>query len=258
MRRILPVAILLLFSFWASSEELSIAAAADLNFALKEIAQKYQQRTGNSLQLSFGSSGNFFVQIQNGAPFDIFFSADIDYPKKLEHAGLAEPCTLSRYAQGKIVLWVPSASTLDISRGLHVLLDPAVKKIAIANPQHAPYGRAAEEALKEAGVYERVKDKLVIGENISQTAQFVQTGNADVGIIALSLAMAPPMKSEGRFEEVRTDLYAPIDQGLVVLKSSKKKDAARSFLNYLRTDDAQQILRKYGFRLVNDPNVCGS
>jgi molybdate transport system substrate-binding protein len=237
---------------------LSVAAAADLNFALKEIAQKYQHETGNELKLSFGSSGNFVVQIQNGAPFDLFFSADISYPKKIEQAGLAEPCTLTRYAQGKIVLWVPAGSKLDLSRGLDVLLDPSVKKIAIANPQHAPYGRAAEEAIRKAGVYDRVKDKLVIGENISQTAQFVQTGNADIGIVALSLAMAPTMKSEGRSEEIRTDLYAPIDQGVVVLKSSKKKEAAKEFLNYLRKNETQQILRKYGFRVVKDPAVCGS
>jgi len=146
-----------------SAEELAVAAASDLNFALKEIAQQYQHDTGNTLRLSFGSSGNFLVQIQNGAPFDLFFSADVSYPQKLEQAGLAEPGTLYRYAIGKIVLWVPRDSKLDLGKGIEVLFDPSIKKIAIANPAHAPYGRAAEEALKKAGLYGRVKDKLVMG-----------------------------------------------------------------------------------------------
>jgi molybdate transport system substrate-binding protein len=240
-----------------SAEELSVAAASDLSFALKEIAQKYQHDTGNTLKLSFGSSGNFFVQIQNGAPFDIFFSADLDYPKKLEQAGLAEPCTLESYGSGKIVLWVPNHSQLDVSNGMKVLLDPAIRKIAIANPGHAPYGRAAEQALKKSGIYDEIKEKLVIGENISQTAQFVQTGNADIAIVALSLALSPTMKSDGRFVEISTDLYDPLTQALIVLKSSTKKGVVRTFLEYMQQIDVQQILRKYGFRPADRIGVCG-
>ncbi|MGZ4814916.1 MAG: molybdate ABC transporter substrate-binding protein [Terriglobales bacterium] len=246
MHRILLI-ITLLFSLAASAEDLAIAAAADLNFALKDIAQQYRRDTGNTLKLSFGSSGNFFVQIQNGAPFDIFFSADVAYPQKLEQAGLAEPGTLYRYAIGKIVLWVPNSSKLDLAKGINVLLDPAIKKIAIANPTHAPYGRAAEEALKKSGVYDSIKDKLVLGENISQTAQFVHTGNADIGIIAESLAVSPTMTSEGRFVAVNTNLYSPIQQAAVVLKTSGKKANAKDFLDYLKRPAIQQIMKNYGF-----------
>lgn len=249
------IAFCLLTPVSASAEELSVAAAADLNFAMKEIAAQYEKDTGNALTLSFGSSGNFYVQVQNGAPFDLFFSADAEYPKKLEQAGLTEPCTLYNYAQGSIVLWVPQNSKLDVSKGLQILLDPAIKKIAIANPQHAPYGRAAEQALKKVGIYERVKDKLVIGENISQTAQFVQTGNAEIGIIALSLAKAPT--ANGRYFEIPPETYQPLTQAAVILKTSKKKDAARKFLDYLRQPKALQIMRKYGFRLPPDYGVCG-
>ncbi len=248
MRKLLIIATLLA-TIGCSAEELAVAAAADLNFAMKEIAQQYQRDTGNTLRLSFGSSGNFFIQIQNGAPFDLFFSADIGYPQKLSQSGLGNPNTLYRYAVGKIVLWVPSKSKLDLARSLTVLLDSSVKKVAIANPAHAPYGRAAEEALKKAGVYDRLKDKLVMGENISQTAQFVETGNADVGIIAESLALSPTMKSEGRYAAVPTNLYTPIEQGAIVLKSSHKQALARQFLEYLKRPAAQQILARYGFSL---------
>lgn len=241
----------LLLPLSSAAEELAVAAAADLNFAMKEIAQQYQHDTGNTLKLSFGSSGNFFVQIQNGAPFDLFFSADSSYPEKLVQARLADPSSLYRYAVGTIVLWVPNSSKLDLRQGINVLLDPSIHKIAIANPAFAPYGRAAEQALKTAGIFDRVKDKLVLGENISQTAQFVQTGNADVGIIAESLALAPTMKSSGRYVEVSSQLYTPIQQAAVVLANFKKKAAAQQFLKYLQQAAARAILKRYGFTLPN-------
>ena len=245
--------ILALFaSFGCSAETISVAAAADLNFAMKDIAQQYQHDTGNTLQLSFGSSGNFFIQIQNGAPFDLFFSADIGYPQKLAQAGLAEPGSLYRYALGKLVLWVPNNSKLDLSRGIDILLDPSIQKIAIANPAHAPYGRAAEEALKKAGLYDRIEDKLVFGENISQTAQFVETGNADIGIVAESLALSPTMKSEGRYVAVPTNIYTPLEQAAIVLKSSRKKDVTKQFLDYLQQPAARKILARYGFALPKE------
>lgn len=233
------------------AEELAVAAAADLHFAMKEIAQQFQHDTGNTLKLSFGASGNFFVQIQNGAPFDLFFSADSSYPEKLVQAGLAEPGTLFHYAVGTIVLWVPTASKLDLKQGMNVLLDPSIHKISVANPAFAPYGRAAEQALKTAGIYERVKDKLVLGENISQTAQFVQTGNADIGVIAESLALAPTMKSAGRYVEVSSQLYTPIQQAVVALSSSKKKAVAKQFLEFLQQPAARAIMKRYGFSLPN-------
>ena len=154
------------------------------------------------MKLIYGSSGNFAQQLQNGAPFDMFFSANLDYPKQLEAAGLTEPGTFYQYAIGKIVVWVPNDSKLDLSSGLKALLDPSIKKIAIANPQHAPYGKAAVAALQKENIYDQVKDKFVLGENISQTASFVASGSADVGMIALSLALSPNMKDKGRYAEV--------------------------------------------------------
>jgi molybdate transport system substrate-binding protein len=247
MRSLLVWVFLGLFAVSCAAEELTVAAAADLNFAMQEIATKYHNATGNTLKVSYGSSGNFFVQIQNGAPFDVFFSADVSYPEKLESGGFADPGTLLKYAVGKIVLWVPNGSKLDLLKGLQVVLDPAVKKIAIANPAHAPYGRAAEAALKKAGIYDRVKAKLVLGENISQTAQFVDTGNADLGILALSLAMSPTMKSRGRYTEIPTELYPPIEQGAVVINPSSHHDAAKQFLQLLKRPEYQAIFKSYGF-----------
>lgn len=188
--------------------EITIAAASDLNFAFKEIVADFEKKTGNTVKLSLGSSGNFFAQLSNGAPFDLFFSADIGYPKKLEEAGLAEPGTLHMYAVGRLVVWVPKGSPIDVGAlGIKALQHPSVKKIAIANPRHAPYGRAAVVAMEYYKVHDAVKDKLVLGENISQTAQFVQTGGADVGIIALSLAVAPAMKEAGTLWEVPLEAY---------------------------------------------------
>src|SRR6266446_472315 len=156
--------------------EIRIAAAADLNSAMEELSEQFEKQAGTKVNVTYGSSGNFFSQMQNGAPFDLFFSADIEYPQKLEAAGLAEPGTLYEYAVGRIVIWMPPDSNVDVAKqGWNALLDAQVKKIAIANPEHAPYGRAAVAALREAGIYESVKAKLVYGENISQAAQFVQS-----------------------------------------------------------------------------------
>ncbi|MGH9847924.1 MAG: molybdate ABC transporter substrate-binding protein, partial [Blastocatellia bacterium] len=176
----------------AWSEDLAIAAASDLNFAFKDLVVEFEKTTGQHVRLSMGSSGNFFSQIQNGAPFDLYFSADIAYPKKLEAAGLAVPGSLYRYAVGRIVVWVPARSSLAVEKlGMEALVDSSVRKIAIANPKHAPYGRAAVAAMQHFKVHDRIKDKLVLGENISQTAQFIESGASDIGIIALSLALAP-------------------------------------------------------------------
>jgi molybdate transport system substrate-binding protein len=247
LRRLASSLLVALFALACAAEELHVAAASDLNFALPELAKKYQQETGNTLKISFGSSGNFFAQIQNGAPFDLFFSADVDFPRKLEVAGQAEAGTLYKYASGKIVLWALNGSKIDVSEGLTALLNPSINKIAIANPKHAPYGRAAEAALRKSGIYEKVVGRLVLGENISQTVQFVETGNADIGIVALSLAMAPAMHAKGKYFVVPTDLYPPIEQGAIVVKSSAKKETAKAFLEYLKKPATQAILKHYGF-----------
>lgn len=231
----------------ARAEEISVAAASDLTFAFPEVAALFQKQTGNSVKLSFGSSGNFFSQIQNGAPFDLFFSADIGYPQKLEAQGLTEPGTLYKYALGKIVVWAPKESSLDLDHGLEALLDPRVRKVAIANPEHAPYGRAAVAAMQHDGVYDKVKPKLVFGENISQTAQFIESGNADVGIIALSLALAPAMQDKGRFSAIPELSYPPLEQAGVILKSSTKKRVAREFLEFLKKPEVVNLMKRYGF-----------
>lgn len=233
----------------ADAEELKIAAASDLNFAIKEIVAEFEKTTGNHVKLSLGSSGNFYAQIQNGAPFDLYFSADIGYPKKLEEAGLIVPGSLYRYAVGRIVLWTNHTSQRDVSKGLEVLRDPAIKKIAIANPKHAPYGRAAVAAMEHYNVYQLVKDRLILGENISQAAQFIESGACDIGIIALSLALAPTMKAAGAYWEIPSDAHPPLEQGAAILKSSKQQEVAKQFVEFMQDKRGQEIMTRYGFTL---------
>jgi molybdate transport system substrate-binding protein len=230
----------------AAAQELRVAAAADLQFVFQEVSTRFQKETGHTIQLTFGSSGNFYSQIQNGAPFDVFFAADVDYPAKLEAAGLVEPGTLSQYATGRIALWVRKGSSVDINQGLPTLTDASIRKISIANPEHAPYGRAAVAALRHEKVYDEVRDRLVLGENISQAAQFVESGNADIGILALSLVLAPPLKSQGTFYEIPTSFYPAIDQAVVILKSSKQKEIARQFLSFLKRPEINEFMRSSG------------
>lgn len=242
--------IVLLFAISANvcaAQEITIAAAADLQFAMRDIAAQFQKQTGRAVKITYGSSGNFYQQLQNGAPFDMFFSANVDYARKLDAAGLAEPGTLYPYATGKIVLWVPNGSKIDVGKGLASLLDPEVKKIAIANPQHAPYGQAAVAALKKENVYDKVSGKLVLGENISQAATFVASGAADAGILALALAVSPNMKDKGRYVEIPAEEYPPIEQACVILKSAKDKETARKFLEFVKTPTVKDIFRGYGF-----------
>jgi molybdate transport system substrate-binding protein len=235
----------------AVAEEITIAAASDLNFAFKEIVSEYEQTTGNHVKLTLGSSGNFFSQIQNGAPFDLYFSADISYPKKLEEAGLVVPGSLYPYAIGRIVLWAGNESRLDLSTGLEILREPTIKKIAIANPKHAPYGRAAVAAMEYFKVYDQVKGKLILGENISQAAQFIESGACDIGIIALSLAVAPAMKSKGTYWEIPAEAHTSLEQGAVILKQSKNSEATRQFLEFIKGPPGQEIMKRYGFTLPN-------
>ena len=231
----------------AQAQDLTVAAASDLQTVFPSLADQFQRASGHAVKPTFGSSGNFFAQIQNGAPFDIFFSADSDYPKHLEAAHLAAPNSLRVYARGRIVLWTRNDSGVDVRRGLAVLSDPRVRRIAIANPEHAPYGRAAVAALEHERLYGGVKSKLVLGENISQAAQFVQSGNADAGLLALSLALAPALRGAGTYVEVPAVFYPPIEQAAVILKASRRKDGARRFLAFLARPDSAQALRDAGF-----------
>lgn len=235
----------------ASAEEITIAAASDLNFAFKELVAEYEKATGDDVKLSLGSSGNFYAQIQNGAPFDLYFSADIGYPKKLEEAGLTVPGSLYRYAVGRIVIWTGNESKINVAKGFDSLREPSIKKIAIANPKHAPYGRAAVAAMEYAKVYEQVKDKLVMGENISQAAQFIESGACDIGVIALSLAMAPAMKAKGTYWEIPAETHPPLEQGAVILKTSKQQESAKQFLAFMKGTQGQEIMTRYGFSVPN-------
>jgi molybdate transport system substrate-binding protein len=234
----------------ADAQEINVAAAADLSSALPELVAHYSQTPGRQVKLSFGASGNLTNQISNGAPFDAFFSADEEYPQQLISEGLALKDTLYDYAVGRLVLWVPADSKLDISTlGVKALLDPSIKKIAIANPTTAPYGRAAQAALRHYGIYDQVSSKCVLGENVSQAAQFAESGNAQAGIIALSHALAPAMKDKGRYWIFPLDTYPTLKQAAVVLSRSKHPEAARKFLEYLRTPEATSLLATYGFNL---------
>jgi molybdate transport system substrate-binding protein len=247
----LAAAALLLFVACNASRaqpgDLRIAAAADLKFAMTDLVAQFQKQTGGKVDVTYGSSGNFFSQLQNGAPFDLFFSADIEYPRRLEAAGLGEPGTLYTYAVGRIVIWMPADSKIDVARRhWSALLDPSVHKIAIANPEHAPYGRAAVAALQKAAIYEQVAPKLVYGENISQAGQFAQSGNAQAGIIAMSLALSPAMAAGKRWE-IPEQMHPPIEQGLILLKNAHNKNKALEFLNFVKSDTGHATLEKYGF-----------
>jgi len=232
------------------AKQITVAAAADLSAALEEVASGYEKSTGTRVVLSFGASGTLTQQIQNGAPFDIFFSADMDYPRQLIAAGYADAPTLYRYAVGRLVLWAPADSPLDFDRvGMNALLDPSVKKISIGNPQHAPYGRAAVAALKHYGLYEKVTDRLVLGENVAQAAQFVESGNAQVGLVALAHVLAPAMQGKGKYWQVPVDAYPPLEQGVVVVSRSAHKQDAAAFVEYIKTAEAAKVLRRYGFAL---------
>ena len=235
----------------AVAEEITIAAASNLNFAFREIATEYEKASGDQVRLTFGSSGNFYAQIQNGAPFDLFFSADIEYPQKLEEAGLTVPGSLYQYAIGRIVLWTGHESRIDVTKGIEALREPTVKKVAIANPKHAPYGRAAVAAMEYFKVYDQVKDKLILGENISQAAQFIESGACDIGIIALSLAVTPAMKSKGMYWEIPAGAHQPLEQAVVILKSSKQQESAKQFIAYIKGVQGQEIMKRNGFTQPN-------
>ncbi len=234
----------------SADEKILIAAASDLNFAMNEICRAFEKlHPGVKVEVSYGSSGNFFVQIKQGAPYDIFFSADAAYPALLEDEGFAVKSQRQLYAIGRIVLWIPKKSALNPQKGLNLVLGPELKKLAIANPKHAPYGRAAEESLRYYGLLDKVQDKLVYGENISQTAQFVQTGAADAGIIAMSLAISPKMTSDGNYWIIPTESYSRLEQGYAVLQRGKGKSSVKTFLKFVQGKKGKKILSDFGFIL---------
>jgi molybdate transport system substrate-binding protein len=230
-----------------ADEKITIAAAADLKFALDEIIVLFKSTyPAAQIETIYGSSGNFSTQIRQGAPYDLYFSADITYPRALKADGFAAS-EVQAYGVGRIVLWssLRDASVLTLSE----LADTGIQKIAIANPQHAPYGKRAEEALKAAGLWEKVEPKLVYGENIAQTAQYVQSGNAQVGIIALSLALGPELARQGSYALIPDKLHQPLEQGFIITKRAVDKSLAHEFARYMAGKEARAIMTRYGFAL---------
>lgn len=222
-----------------------VAAASDLKFALDSIIEVYTQKSGNNVEAIYGSSGKLFEQISNKAPFHVFMSADVHYPQMLKDRGLTGS-DIYIYGKGRIVLWSKKINTKE--KGLSGLTDPEIRKLAIANPRHAPYGKRAEEMLKHHQLYEPLQKKLVYGENITQTAQFVSTGAADIGIIALSLALAPTMqRQQPDYFLIPEDSHDPLFQGAVITSHGKGKQAVTDFFGFLKSDKALKILQFYGF-----------
>lgn len=231
---------------------LDVAAAADLRYAFEEIGAAFERQTGVRARFSFGSSGLLAAQVEQGAPFDLLFSANEAFVDRLARRGHIVPHTVRLYAIGRIVLWVRHASPLALDRGLRVLEDPRVRFVAIANPAHAPYGEAARQALVRAGLYDRVRTRLVYGDNVSMALQLVQTGNADVGIVALSLALAPPVAAQGRSWLISEALHDPIRQAAGVVARSRQPDRARAFLAFVNGAAGRPIMTRFGLVLPGE------
>jgi molybdate transport system substrate-binding protein len=239
----LALALVCLASCVTAQEKILVAAASDLKFALDSVIMHFNQSHAGRVDVTYGSSGKLSEQIANGAPFDLFFSADISYPEKLKHDGKAGS-DVYQYGKGRIVIW--SKKNDPAKAEIKSLADPTIKKIAIANPLHAPYGKRAMEAIKHYKL--SIDDKLVYGENISQTAQFISTGAADIGIIALSLALSPNMKREnGKYFLIPETSHRPLIQGAMITVSGRDKKLALDLFAYIKSDSAKKILKHFGF-----------
>jgi molybdate transport system substrate-binding protein len=228
-----------------TQQTILVAAAADLKFAMDSVITVFRAANPDvTIQASYGASGNFFAQITNSAPYDLFFSADMDYPRKLQEQQLTLGA-VKQYAVGQIVLW---SKQLDPANDkMNTLLNNTVKKIAIANPAHAPYGKRAQESLLYYKLYDQVKDRLVLGENISQTAEFVSSGAADIGIIALSLASSPAMHNQGgKYWLIPAEAHQPLQQGYTLLQHAKGNAGAQRFSDFMGTAKAVSILKYFG------------
>lgn len=250
MKKLLILLLMWTLALPVSARPLLVAAASDLGYCIDELVGAYRKTAPDvELKVSLGASGNFFAQIRNGAPFAVFLSADMDYPRQLARHGVADGATLIPYAIGRIALW-STDPRIDPARGLASLVrDDRVQRVAIANPVTAPYGRAARAALERDGLWAAVQPKLVVGENIAQTAQFVQTGNAQLGIVSLSALHATKLKSVGRHALVAHDKLAPIEQGAIVTKAGADHPHAARFLRFLVSNEARAILARNGFEL---------
>lgn len=241
------------FALPALARPLLVAAASDLGYCIDELVGAYRKTAPDAeLKVSLGASGNFFAQIRNGAPFGVFLSADMDYPRELARLGAADGATLAPYAIGRIALWSLDPR-IDPARGLAALVaDKNVVRLAIANPTTAPYGRAARAALEREGVWAAVQAKLVVGENIAQTAQFVQTGNAQLGIVSFATLHATRLKGVGRHALLPHEGLAPIEQGAIVTRAGANHPHAAGFVRFLASRQARAILARNGFDLPPD------
>ncbi|MDB5916622.1 MAG: Molybdate transporter substrate-binding protein [Massilia sp.] len=246
----------------AGAQTLLVAAASDLSHCMDELAMAFARQAPQAgrkveLKVSTGASGNFFTQIRNGAPFDVFLSADMGYPGQLAKDGAADGATLIPYALGRIVLWSLDPR-FDVKLGMAVLRDRRLTRIAIANPAVAPYGRAAKSALEAAGAWQAVQPKLVIGENMAQAVQFVQTGNAQVGIVSYASVLSPRLKGSGSYYLIDDAGMAPIEQGAIVTAHGKTNPLASRFVQFLSSPPARAILQRHGFGLPPLPGLPGS
>lgn len=237
----------------AQAEKLTIAAAADLKFAMDEIVAHFKaENPQEQIEVIYGSSGKFHAQIRQGAPYDLYFSADIAFAEQLLQADHAASEVIP-YALGRLVLW---SSNLDATKlTLASLTDPKITRIAIANPKHAPYGKRAEEALRASKVWDKVERKLVYGENIAHAAQFVQTGNAQVGIIALALVLNPSLADKGGYYLIPEHLHAPLEQGFIITKRAAGNASAKRFADYMKSPASRITMTKYGFVLPGESAV---
>jgi molybdate transport system substrate-binding protein len=230
-----------------ATAEIIVAAAADLAPAFEELGTQFEQETGTKVTFSFGSTGTLAKQIENGAPIDLFAAANVEFVDQLEREGLILPETKALYARGRITIWTRADSALKIER-IEDLARAEVAHIAIANPEHAPYGRAAREALESAGIWKAVQPKLVFGENVRQTMQYAETGNADAAITALSLSV----RSNGRWMLIPEALHKPLDQALAVIKGARRELEARRFAVFINSAQGRSTMRKYGFILPGE------
>jgi molybdate transport system substrate-binding protein len=226
---------------------LTVSAAADLMPAFQQLGTLFERETGVPVDFNFGSTGQLARQIEQGAPVDLFAAANVDFVDRLERQGLILPDTRALYARGRLALWTRADSPLRISR-IEELAGPEVRRVAIASPDHAPYGIAAREALQAAGVWDAVRPRLVFGENVRQTLRYAETGNVDAAIVALSLSLA----SDGRWTPVPEELHAPLNQALAVIRGSRNEAAARRFARFVNSPEGRRVMRRYGFTLPGE------
>ena len=240
----------MIFAASAHAGKITIAAAADLKFAMDEIVSTFQQaHSADQVDVIYGSSGKFHAQIQRGAPYDLYFSADIAFPRALAKAGFAAS-EVRPYAVGRIVLWSAAMDARQMT--LASLTDARVARVAIANPRHAPYGKRAVETLRASGLWDKVEPKLVYGENIAHAAQFVQSGNAQVGVIALALAVSPELAGKGGYWLIPDHLHAPLEQGFIITRRAQGNALAQRFADYMGRQAARAVMTRYGFVLPGE------